>query len=239
LGRIEVSSQRLNQRFYKSVTIEDKEGEWRVLLDGMQLRTPGKLKLAVSSKVVAEKIAAEWDAQTKIINPSIMPVTRLVNVAIEQTPERRPDLVAEARRYAQTDLLCYRAPEPRILKERQSAAWDKWLEWGGERAVVLETTESLHAIQQPKQSLERIDSYATSLNDLGLTLFVHLIAVYGSVILALAVMEQVLSAANAFDLSRLDAIYQIELWGEDEEQAEITASLKQETKILGGLVPNL
>ena len=224
------------KRFYKTVTVDEAGGEWRILLDGMQLRTPGKLKLAVPTKSLAETVAAEWEAQTGRINPSLMPVTRLVNVAVEQTPSRRADLVAEARRYAETDLVCYRAPQPRILNERQSAAWDKWLEWGAERGVVLETTESLHAVEQPSGSLEKIERYAEGLDDLRLTLFVHLIAVFGSVLLAMAVMGGEVSAEDAFDVSRVEIDYQIELWGEDEEQAEITAALRDETIALGSIL---
>ena len=234
-----MSSKRLSKRFYKLVTVDAAEGQWRILLDGMQLRTPGKLKLAVPSKTLAEKVAAEWAAQGEHINPSLMPVTRLVNVAVEQTPNRRGDLIAEVRRYAETDLLCYRAPQPRILIERQSEAWDKWLVWAAEQGLSLKTTESLQAVEQPNESLEAIESFAKGLEDLQLTLFVHLIAVYGSVVLAMTVMRGKLSSEAAFELSRVDADYQIELWGEDEEQAEITAALRDETIALGSVLSTL
>jgi len=176
-----VSSKRLNKRFYKAVTVDQHEGAWRVLLDGMQLRTPGKLVLALPTKALAQIVAAEWEAQEEHINPSVMPVTRLVNVAIEQTVNRREDLIAEARRYAETDLVCYRAPQPRILKERQSAAWDVWRDWGAAQGVDLQTTEGLQAIAQDETSLKAVETFAAGLDDIRLTLFVHLIAVYGSV----------------------------------------------------------
>lgn len=231
-----MSSKRLNKRFYKSVTVDEDNGQWRVLLDGMQLRTPGKVKLSVPSKALAVVIAGEWEAQKETINPSLMPVTRLTNVAIEQTPDRRGDLISEARRYAETDLISYRAPQPRILMERQSVAWDKWQNWAAEQGVDLKSTQTLDAIEQPVQSLSAVEAFAASLSDLELTLFVHLVAVYGSVVLSMAVMKKALRAEEAFTLSRVDADYQIELWGEDEEQAEITADLRDETKILGDLV---
>lgn len=229
-------AKKFTKRFYQNVTVEGEGREWRVLLDGMQLRTPGKLKLSLPSKALAEKLAGEWEAQSEQINPSLMPVTRLINVAVEQTPERRQDLIAEARRYAETDLICYRAPQPRILKERQSEAWDAWREWGAAQGVDLQTTESLSAIAQAEASLSAIETYAASLDDIQLTLFVHLIAVYGSVILAMAVMRSKLSGEAAFHLSRIDAVYQIELWGEDEEQAEITEALRTETQALSEIL---
>lgn len=226
------------KRFYKAVTVEENDG-WRVLLDGMQLRTPGKVKLIVPTKELAEKIAAEWEAQAEHINPSLMPVTRLVNVAVEQTPSRRSDLVAEARRYAETDLLCYRAPQPRLLQERQASAWDEWLNWAADLGLSLKTTESVHAIEQADTSLQTVERFAETLNDLQLTLFVHLVAVFGSVVLAKAVIKEKLTAEEAFDISRVDAVYQIELWGEDEEQAEITAALREETISLGSTLKAL
>lgn len=231
-----MSSQKLNKRFYKNVTVDGAGTDWKVLLDGMQLRTPGKIKLVLPNKRLAETVAREWEAQTEKINPSRMPVTRLVNVATEQTPARRSDLVAEARRYAETDLISYRAPQPRILKERQSAAWAKWQSWAAQLGVDLKATETLDAIEQPVESLSAVETFASSLNDLELTLFVHLVAVYGSVILSMAVMKGALQSEEAFNLSRIEADYQIELWGEDEEQSEITAGLREETKILGDLV---
>jgi len=224
------------KRFYKVVDVEEVDGSWAVLLDGMRLRTPGKIKLSVSTRALAKLIAGEWDAQTDKINPSLMPVTRLANVAIEQTPDRRPDLIAEARRYAETDLICYRAPNPRVLKERQAEAWDKWQNWGAGEGVTLETTETIEAIEQPFHSLANVERYAASLNDFQLTLFVHFVAVFGSVVLAMAVMKGAVAASNAFEISRVDARYQIDLWGEDEEQAEITEELRKETRILGDLV---
>ena len=229
-------AKRMAKRFYKSVKVEGEGIEWQILLDGKQLRTPGKIKLSVATKSLAEMIAGEWDAQTDRVNPSLMPVTRLVNVAVEQTPDRRADLIAEARRYAQTDLICYRAPQPRILKERQSEAWDKWQAWAAGQGVDLRTTETLQAIEQPDDSLAEVERFAASLNDLHLTLFVHLVAVFGSVVLGRAVMQGEMPAIDAFDISRVDARYQIELWGEDEEQAEITAALREETSVLGSVL---
>ncbi len=234
-----MSSKRLNKRFYKTVTVDGEGQKWRVLLDGMQLRTPGKLKLSLPTKPLAEKVAGEWEAQREHINPSVMPVTRLVNVAIEQTPDRRGDLIAEARRYAETDLICYRAPQPRILKERQSMAWDEWRAWGASHGVDLKVTETLSAVAQSETSLKAVESFAAGLDDIRLTLFVHLIAVYGSVILAMAVLQSALSGESAFDLSRIEADYQIELWGEDEEQAEITADLRAETAALSAILESL
>ncbi len=216
------------KRFYKAVTTANEGNRFAVLLDERKLKTPGKLPLVTSSKYIAKLIAAEWDAQVEKIRPETMPVTRLVNVSIELTPDNRDKLADEAKRYAGTDLLCYRATDPTGLTNRQNELWNPVLDWAAEKDITLETTQSVIAIEQNPDSLDQVARYAVKLNDLDLTLFVHLIAVFGSAILAMAVMEKHLSGQEAFTLSRLDSLYQIEHWGEDEEAAETAANLEAE-----------
>lgn len=224
------------KRFYKDVSTREEGNKFNILLDQRVLKTPGKIAFSVPTKPLAEAVAKEWDAQTETIKPAIMPLTRLLNVALEQTPSRRPDLLEEAKRYLGTDLLCYRAPEPRILIERQSEGWDEWLAWAKSKGVDLISTQSLIAIVQPESAFKAVVSYAGDLEDIRLTLFLHFTAVFGSVVLAMAVMEKSLSAEEAFDLSRLDNIYQTELWGEDKEATETALALRSETARLGAIL---
>ena len=218
------------KRFYKNVTITPIEDHFGVLLDGRTLKTPQKQTLKVHAEKIANLIAGEWDAQIETIKPETMPITRLVNVSIELTPSHRPKLIEEARRYAGTDLLCYRATIPVRLAEKQAELWDPVLAWAANEGIELAVTDAVLAIEQDKAALEKIAQYADTHDDLRLTLFVHLIAVFGSAILAKAVMKKRLTGQEAFALSRLDNIFQIDQWGEDEEAAEITANL--ETEIL-------
>ncbi|NNE57059.1 MAG: ATPase [Hellea sp.] len=220
------------KRFYKQVTTSPVDNGFAVLLDGRQLKTPGKLPLIAPSAHAAALVAAEWDAQKDTIQPGTMPVTRLVNVAIELTPSNRDQLAEEARRYGGTDLLCYRAAEPLELAEHQAEQWDPVLKWAALKGFSLKTTQTVKAIDQDPQSLENIAAYAAKQDDLHLTLLTHLTAVYGSAVLAIAVMERNISGPKAFNLSRLDNLYQIRQWGEDQEAAEIAANLEAETVAL-------
>lgn len=220
------------KRFYKTVTTGELESGFGVFLDGRPLKTPQKHLLKVDKLSVAKLIAAEWDAQIETIKPETMPVTRLVNVSIELVPDNRDKLIAEARNYAGTDLLCYRAEAPLDLKQRQAELWDPILLWATAQGAALETTQTLTAIEQNEASLDKVAAFASTMDDLDLTLLVHLTAVYGSAILALAVMKNHIDGSQAFDLSRLDNLYQIEQWGQDEEAAEVAANLATEIKAL-------
>ena len=224
------------KRFYKEVTVDARDGGYAILLDGRALKTPKKQPLIIDREDRAGFVAAEWDAQVDEINPSLMPCTRLMNVACEQTPTRRDDLIAEARRYAGTDLLCYRAVSPSDLTARQAAQWEPLLEWAAEFGVKLKSVTGIMAIEQDVAALDAMAAQARALGDVDLTLLVHFISVYGSAVLGLAVIKKHLNAAQALDLSRLDELYQIEQWGEDEEAAERTEFIRRETLALSELI---
>ena len=225
-----------NKRFYKEVSVAAQDDGYVIKLDSFTLKTPGKLTFLVPQKYMAELAAAEWAAQGDDIIPISMPVTRLLNVAIEQTPQNRDALVAEARKYAGTDLLCYREGETRLYKEHQAENWNPVLDWAAGQGVALKITDSVIAVEQDEVALDAVADYAKGLDDIALTLFVHLVAVFGSAVLAMAVMKKHLTGAKAFELSRLDEIWQIKYWGQDEEAEERTDAIRTEiialTKLL-------
>jgi len=228
------------KRFYKVVTVAPIEGAdtdaYGVFLDGRALKTQGKQALVLQRLTHAESVAREWDAQAEDILPHTMPCTRLVNVAIEQTPTHRERVIAEGCNYVRTDVLCYRAENPSALNRRQAELWDPVLDWARGQGVELKTTSGIIAIEQDESSIEAVQAYLSGLNHLELTLCVHFIAVYGSAVLGLAVMQKHLTAQAAFELSRLDVLWQIEHWGVDEDAQKISKSLQAEITALSPLI---
>lgn len=225
-------AKKVAKRFYKEVSVAQGEGGWLVQLDGRTLKTPGKITLLIPNQKAAQLIAAEWDAQTEYIRPETMPVTRLLNVAVEQTPDNREALIAEARKYAGTDVLCYREGKVRLHHEEQAKKWDPILEWAAGQGVNLKSTDGLIAIEQDSKALDAVAAFAKTLPDMELTLFVHLVAVFGSAMLAMAVLKDHLTGEAAYELSRLDELWQIKYWGEDEEAKERSDVIRAEVKAL-------
>lgn len=232
IGTNSLMAKKFAKRFYKDVTTVSAEGGWIVQLDGRTLKTPGKITLLVPSEKVAQLIVAEWDAQTEYIRPEVMPVTRLLNVAVEQTPDNRDALIAEARKYAGTDVLCYREGEVRLQAEEQTAKWDPVLAWAAEQGASLKSTDTLIAITQDEAALDAVADYARGLDNMRLTLFVHLVAVFGSAVLAMTVLKGHLTGEAAFDVSRLDELWQIKYWGEDDEAKDRTDAIRIEINAL-------
>jgi len=217
------------KRFYKKVEASLTEGGFHVKLDGRVLKTPGKKPLSCPTKNQATCVADEWEAQKDEIKPETMPCTRLMNVACELTPSRRPELIKEFRQYCETDLLCYRADQPQDLVKRQAEFWQPILDWSAKKyGIELATTSGIAAIVQSTKSLNEAANFAENLDDVRVTVLLHFTASLGSAILALAVIEKKINAKEAFEISRLDEIFQNERWGEDDEALARNKSLREE-----------
>ena len=224
------------KRFYKAVAVKPLGDKFGVFLDERELKTPGRKALHLNGRALAALIAAEWDAQDEDVKPETMPVTRLLNVAIERTPVNRDELCKEVAKYLGTDLTCYRAAAPQDLAASQSAAFDEVLAWAEKtHNIKLNTTEGLLTAQDEAMTQRGAD-YAAAQDDVRLTLLVHFTAVFGSAILAMAVMDGHISAEDALMRSRTDELHQIERWGEDEEAQERTQNIHTETLALAKIL---
>ncbi|MES1203585.1 MAG: ATP12 family chaperone protein, partial [Pseudomonadota bacterium] len=111
-------------RFFKQASVSAGEGGFVVTLDARPLKTPAKAPFRVPALKLAEAAAAEWNAQIDAIRPETMPITRLINVALDHTPRTRAEMAAQIGKFGETDLLCHRATKPAALVERQARLWD-------------------------------------------------------------------------------------------------------------------
>src|SRR4051812_32862550 len=206
------------KRFYKTTETDAADGGFRVLLDGRPMRTPAKAVLVVPSAPLADAIAGEWrDVPEKAeINASHLPLTRLAATGLDRVANQRSRVIDDTAKYAASDLLCYRATDPPSLVQRQSELWQPLLDWAAERyraplAVVSGTT----FVNQPHDALAALRGAVTMHGDLALAALYNLTHIAGSLVIALAVSEGRLSAADAFNAAQLDELFQIERWGED------------------------
>lgn len=216
------------KRFWKAATAAPCDGGFTVTLDGRAVKTPAKSALVVPSLAMAQAIALEWDAQQGVIKPETMPVTRAANSALDKVAPQFDEVTALLAAYGETDLLCYRATGPQELIDRQAAAWDPLLNWAAQTfgAPLLVTAGVIH-IGQPQTSTEALAAQLRRLDIFRLAAAHDLIAITGSLVLALAVTKGRLTADQAFSLSRIDETWQNELWGVDDEAAELE-SFKRE-----------
>ena len=123
--------------------------------------------------------------------------------------------------YAETDLLCYRADGPEPLVERQASAWDPMLDWAAETyGARLAVTSGVMPVEQSQSDLDRLAARMRSMSNFQLTGFHDLVTLSGSYVLGLAATEPKFEIDRVWSLSRVDELWQIEQWGEDEEALE-------------------
>ena len=212
------------RRFWTTASAVPVEGGFTVQLDGRPVRTPLKSPLVLPTLALAEAVAAEWQAQDGTVKPETMPFTRMANSAVDKV---KPQFVAVAdmlAEYGGSDLLCYRAEGPAELVARQAEEWDPLLDWASaELGAALRTTTGVMPVTQPESSLAALRSLVHGFGAFQLAAFHDLVAITGSLVLAVAVTRGRIDVAEAWRLSRIDEDWQIALWGEDEEAAEVAA----------------
>jgi chaperone required for assembly of F1-ATPase len=214
------------KRFWKAVAVVELPGGFGIELDGRAVRTPAKAALVVPTRAMAAAIAAEWDAQQGLIDPRGMPVTRAANSALDKVVPQRAEVIDLIADYAGTDLLCYRATAPEALQALQAAAWDPLLDWAAETFDArLRVTEGVVPIAQDPAALERLTAPMEAMSAFEIAAFYDLVAITGSFVLGLAVVQGHIGAEVAWQVARIDEQWQAAHWGSDEE-AENEASRK-------------
>ncbi|MCB5175669.1 MULTISPECIES: ATP12 family chaperone protein [Microvirga] len=212
----------LPKRFYKEAGVEEREGRFFLVLDGRTAKTPNRQELAVPTRGLAEALAGEWAAQETEIDPSTMPVTRIVNSAIDGVAPRQREVVDDLVRYAGSDLTYYRAGEPERLADAQNDAWNPVLDWARDvHGARFSLAEGVMHVAQPQESvaairgaIERIDS------PFALAALHVMTTLTGSVLIALAHASKIIDADQAWAAAHVDEHYQESLWGEDYEAME-------------------
>ena len=226
------------QRFWDQACLVAVKGGFTILLDGRAMRLPGRANgaaLLLPGRALGAAVADEWQAaggaRDGRFGMSALPLTRLAATAQDRiAPDPMPVVDALAA-YGEDDLLCYRAGAPAPLVARQAEAWQPWLDWAAAsfEARLVTTTGIIH-IDQPlialaalRRALTRHDAYILA----GLGVVVPAV---GSLVLGLALAAGALSAGEAHRLGLLDATFQAELWGGDEDAALRAAAIAQDVE---------
>jgi chaperone required for assembly of F1-ATPase len=170
-------------------------------------------------------VADEYAAQREEIDPGTMPVTRLVNTAIDGVASEPDAVLEDILRFASSDMLCYRADSPQKLIDRQNEAWDPVLDWVASALQsrfalaegVIHVKQSPAAIQALRVHLANRLGDAAAVRALRLAALHLITSLTGSALLALAVEAGRIDPEQAWLAAHVDEDWQIEHWGQDAE----------------------
>jgi chaperone required for assembly of F1-ATPase len=217
------------KRFYQDAAVVAGESGFEIRLDGRPVRTPARAQLALPTHRLAEAVAEEWRAQGDVVDPRSMPFTGLANGAIDQIAPNRESFAAGIARYAESDLLCYRAEGPTELVGREAAAWDPLLDWAMARYdVAFRVTQGIIPVAQPDETLARLTAVVTAFDPFTLAGLSTLVTLSGSLVCGLAVVEGGHDADLIWTAAEIDEAWEVEQWGEDKEAAARSAKRRHE-----------
>jgi chaperone required for assembly of F1-ATPase len=218
------------RRVYKASSVGEAEGGfWQVLLDGKPAMSPLRKPLATRARLLAEAVAAEWQAQDPVIDPEAMPLTRLLATEIDGVATQREAVIASLLGYVDADSLCYWAPHPAALRDRQRRSWQPVLDWlAREHDIVLKPREGAMPVAQAPEVAARMRRILEGMSDSDLTAFQAVAGLAHSLALAFALVGCRLSADEAFAAAFLDELHQAEEWGDDAEAVRRRARLAED-----------
>ncbi len=218
------------KRFWDTAAVEASDDGFATLLDGKPMHLPGGGVLRVRSDRLARAIAEEWQAagggKGGEMSFADTPLTRLAGTAQQRiAPDPAPTVDAIAR-YAESDLLCYRAEKPLELVQRQQLEWQPWLDWAAlAYDAPLRVSAGVAYVKQHRGTLAALRSAVGELDVPALAALGIAVPALGSLVLGLALAEGKLDAGAAHSLGALDELFQAEAWGEDAEAAARRASI--------------
>lgn len=221
------------KKFYSLVSTKKTDDGFAIQLDGKTIKTPSGQPLAAPSKALAEAIVQEWAKQADTVNADTMPLTALLNTAIDRARDRDA-LTKSLLKYLDTDLLCYRIKEPEALAAREKESWDPWLTWFDEHfEVPLDTTYGLDALNQDEEAHKRVWNYLEGLDEYYFAILQVVTSQAGSIVLGLAFVEGEITPDQLFDAHWLEETYHAELaneaeYGDDPVIAKKQAAMRAE-----------
>jgi chaperone required for assembly of F1-ATPase len=207
------------KRFYAQVGVAETPQGFGIALDGKPARTPSRRLLVAPIAEIAEAMAAEWDAQKEIIDPTTMPLTRLANSVIDAVASRVEVVADDVAKYFHSDMLFYRAGHPEALVALEAEHWDPVLFWAAETlGAHFILAEGIVHVRQPDQAVATARA-ALPVDPWSIAALHVVTTVTGSALLALALLRGARDEDQVWAAAHVDEDWNIAQWGVDEEVA--------------------
>ncbi len=224
------------KRFYQNAASgPDAGGGFAVLLDGRPVRTPDKRPMIAPTRALADAVAAEWQVQGDTIKADTMPLTQLLTTAVDKAGAR-DEITKSILAYLDSDLLCYRAPDPAETAAEQNRLWSPWLVWFERRfGTALATTTALARLDQPDTAHRAVDAYIGTLDPHRFTVLQVATALTGSLVLALALLDGAIDADDALACALCEErfyerFHKLEDYGHDPAETKRRAALARDLR---------
>jgi len=205
------------KRFYKEVSVGERDGRWHVLLDGRAVKTVGGRAQALPTEALAEQLAAEWAAQGEEIDPALFLYRDMADYALDVVAPDPAQAVRELLPYGETDTLCYRAEPGDALRREQDLVWEPLLAAAEARhGLAFARIGGIMHQAQPAETLARLEELLGGLDAFALAALRNLAGLAASLVIGLSALDGV-PAEELWTAANLEEDWQAERWGHDAE----------------------
>ncbi len=203
------------KKFYTLVSSKMTDEGLAIQLDGKTVKTQTGQDLLAPTQALADAIIQEWSDQGEEIKPETMPLTQILNTAIDRARDRN-EITSQLLKYLDTDLICYRAKEPEDVANAQKELWDPWLSWFDEHfESPLSITYKLEALKQDEATHKRIWNYIEALDEYYFAVLHIITSLSGSIVLALAFLEHEASSEDIYKAMNAEEDHRARIYRED------------------------
>ncbi|MXV43965.1 ATP12 chaperone protein [Saccharibacter sp. 17.LH.SD] len=204
------------KRFWKQVDVQAMgEGMYAPVLDGRSIKLPQGAALSVSSRALAEAIAEEWRSvkMGDALTPDALSLTRITGSFIERVEKDVSTTKDVLLSYGMDDALSYRsAAQDEVLLGRV-------LSWLQTKGLSPEATFGIMPLQQPMAYQVALEQFLDTLEADTLAALGVIVPIFSSLLLALALIHNVVTVDEAMRLGNADEEKQLQQWGHDDELA--------------------
>ncbi|MEM6413545.1 MAG: ATP12 family protein [Pseudomonadota bacterium] len=217
------------ERFYETVTVVKVENGFAIELDGKPVKTRRGARVYSEKEALVYRVAEEWRAQEKAIIPASMPMFQLLTAVIDLGPSQSDEWVDRIISYADSELICYREETLESLYERQCRVWDPYLQWLLEHYnIKLQTGRGIAFIHQSPETTQMLRCLFKEASPSERFALKALAEITSSAVLPYALWRGPFREDEVFEASRLDEVFQIERWGEDDEAMQRTRQIRKD-----------
>ena len=203
------------KKFWKKVSIKKiSSNSFQIMLDERILQTPLKRELVLPNLNLAQEIVKEWDQNSKNVNIEAMILYGLISTSLDKIIDNKNLYINDVLDYIDTDLICYRAENPKELVELQKHKWDPIIvlieKYIGTDVQVFKgvSPKKQHAIVH-----DRLNNLINQFDIFKISALHRITNITGSIFLSLCVLKKDISKNEVFELSFLDELWQAENWG--------------------------
>ena len=218
------------KKFWEKVSIKKISSDsFCVMLDKRILKTPLKRDLVLPNLNLAQEIVKEWDQGSKKINTESMIFYSLISTSLDKIIDNRNLYINDVLDYIDTDLICYRAENPKELVELQKQKWDPIIllieKYIGTKVSVF---QGILPKKQHTNVHSKLNNLINQFNIFEISALHRITNITGSILLSFCIIKKDVPKNEAFELSFLDELWQSENWGFDEESSQKRKEISKE-----------